>query len=96
MKRFLSAVLVAFLMSSLVGLARADDQDPKAIVDKGIKALGGEEKLGKATTVSWKSKGTITFNGSDNEFSSQSTLQGLDRYRSEFGRQIWTTTSSRA
>ena len=47
-------------------------------------ALGGEEKLTKAGTCSWKSKGTISFNGSDNEFSSQSTLQGLDHYRSEF------------
>lgn len=84
MKRFLSAVLAAFLMSSLVGLTRADDQDAKAIIDKGIKALGGEEKLTKAGTYSVKSKGTITFNGSDNEISSQATLQGLDHYRSEF------------
>lgn len=84
MKQFVSTVLAALLMSSLVGLSRAGDQDTNAILDKAIKALGGEEKLGKATTVAWKSKGTITLNGSDNEFTSHSTLQGLDHYRSEF------------
>ena len=75
---------LAFLVSGPTGLARADEKEAKAIIDKGIMALGGEEKLAKAGSYSWKSKGTITFNGSDNEFSSQSTLQGLDHYRSEF------------
>jgi hypothetical protein len=84
MKRFLYVAALTFLMSGLANLARADEKDAKAIVDKGIMALGGEEKLTKAGAYSWKSKGTITFNGSDNEFSSQSTLEGLDHYRSEF------------
>ena len=63
MKRFLGAGLVAFVICGPSGSIRADDKDTTAILDKAIKALGGEEKLGKATTVSWKSKGTITFNG---------------------------------
>ncbi len=83
MKRFLGAVLVALIMSGSSSI-RADDQDPTAILDKAIMALGGEEKLSKATTVSWKSKGTYTFGGNDNEVSSRATLQGLDHYRSEF------------
>jgi len=84
MKWFLGAVLVAFLVSGSSRSIRADDQDTKATLDKAIKALGGEEKLSKATTVSWKSKGKITFNGNDNEISLRATLQGLDHYRSEF------------
>ncbi len=84
MTRFLYVAALSVLMSGLADLARADEKDAKAIVDKGITALGGEEKLTKAMAYSLKSKGTITFNGSDNEFSSQSTHQGLDRYRSEF------------
>ena len=32
----------------------------------------------------WQSRGTITFNDTDNEFTSQATVQGLDHYRSEF------------
>jgi hypothetical protein len=84
MKRFLGATLLTTLLSSVNGSVRADEKDTKAIIDKAIKALGGEEKLGKVTAMSWKSKGTVTVNGEDNEFSTQSTLQGLDHYRSEF------------
>jgi hypothetical protein len=81
MNRFLGAMLATALLS---GPARADDQDTKAILDKGIKALGGEEKLGKAGAFTWKNNGTITFNGEDNKVTIQSTAQGLDHYRSEF------------
>jgi hypothetical protein len=84
MKWFLRAVVVASLIGGSSRSTRADDQDTKATLDKAIKALGGEEKLSKATTVSWKSKGTLTFNGNDNEISNRATLQGLDHYRSEF------------
>jgi hypothetical protein len=84
MKKSLGAVLVALLMSNLAGLTRADEQDAIAIVDKAIKALGGEEKLGKAGTHSSKTKSIITINGADNEFTGQQTLQGLDHFRSEF------------
>jgi hypothetical protein len=81
MKRFLGAALVAMLVS---GQARADEQDAKAILDKAIKALGGEEKLRKAETATWKSKGTITFNDNKNEFTSRATMKDLDHYRGEF------------
>jgi hypothetical protein len=81
MKWFLGAMLATALVS---GPARADDQDAKAILDKGIKALGGEEKLGKGGAFSWKAKGTITIEGNDNPISTQSTVQGLDHYRTEF------------
>jgi hypothetical protein len=84
MKRFLGAVLVMVLGSGLVSHSRADDQGAQAILDKAIKALGGEEKLSKVEAATWKGKGTITLNGNDNEFTSQATMQGLDHYRSEF------------
>jgi hypothetical protein len=61
-----------------------DDKDPKAILDKAIKALGGEEKLATIKAATWKSKGTITFGGNANPFTAQATVQGLDNYRSEF------------
>jgi hypothetical protein len=84
MQRLVNAALAAVLISGMSGLTWADDVDPKAVIDKGIKALGGEEKLAKAITYSWKAKGTITFNGNDNEIKTQATVQGLDHYRSEF------------
>jgi hypothetical protein len=81
MKRLLTAALVTVLAA---GAAHADDKDANAVVDKAIKALGGEDKLAKAEAMSWKAKGKISFNGNENPFSSQATVQGTDHYRGEF------------
>jgi hypothetical protein len=83
MKRFLSAALAIAFVSASATLARADDKDPTAILDKAIKALGGEEKLKKVDAISVKSKLTMTFNGNSNDLVSHATVQGLDHYRGE-------------
>ena len=90
MKRFLGAALAATLVTALAGPARADDPDAQAIVDKGIQALGGAEKLGKAAAFSVKTKATIRFNDNDNDFRGQVTVQGLDHYRSQFESDMFT------
>ncbi|TMQ33295.1 MAG: hypothetical protein E6K70_13850, partial [Planctomycetota bacterium] len=83
MRPFIGAILVTVVASGLSGSARADDaKDPQAILDKAIKALGGEEKLSKVKAASWKGKGTINFGGNEMEFTSQTTAQGLDHVRS--------------
>lgn len=82
-RSFVAAVAVVFA-ASLVGSVRADEKEALAVVDKAIKAAGGEEALSKAKIVSWKSKGTITFNGEDNPFSGGTTAQGLAQFRSDF------------
>jgi hypothetical protein len=85
MRQFIGTTCVAMLLLGLSGLGRTEDaKDPSAILDKAIKALGGEEKLNAVKAVSWKTKGTLTINGSDNEFTSHSTAKGLDHFRSEF------------
>jgi hypothetical protein len=85
MGRQLGAPLAAALLAVMIGQARADDKDAKAILDKAITALGGEEKLGKAQAFSWKSKGTVVFNGNENEMNNEVTVKGLDHFRREFG-----------
>jgi hypothetical protein len=82
--RYLGALVIAVVVSSVALPLRADEQAAKAVIEKGIKALGGEEKLKKADSFTWKSKGTITFGGNDSEFTTESTIQGLDHYHSEF------------
>jgi hypothetical protein len=78
-------LLVTVFVSALAGPVRAgEDKDTNAILDKAIKALGGEEKLGTVKAVTWKGKGKINFGGNENEFTSQATVQGLDKYRGEF------------
>jgi hypothetical protein len=86
MRKCICGAFVAALVLVVAGPGQADDaKDPKAIIDKAIKAMGGEEKLAKAMKgCTWKTKGTITFMGSDNEISTENTLAGLDKYRSKF------------
>jgi hypothetical protein len=83
MTRLLGAALTTAFVFAISGAARADDADAKPIIDKAIKALGGEEKLGKVESFSWKSKGTINFNGNENETNGLFTAKGLTHYRRE-------------
>lgn len=84
MKRYISAV-VAVLIVGTNAPARPDgDKDSAAVLDKAIKALGGAEKFGKTPAYQLKGKGTINFGGNESSFTNQSTVQGLDRFRSEF------------
>jgi hypothetical protein len=79
----------ALICAGLVGLlsflsaARADEP-VSAVLDKAIKALGGEEKLAAAKAVTWASKGTIHLGDSENPFTSSATAQGLDQYAGKF------------
>jgi 1,4-alpha-glucan branching enzyme len=85
MRNLLHSLLVFVVFGALVGVARAaDDAQASAILEKAIKALGGEEKLAKAKAITWKSKGTISFGDNDNPFTGQTTLQGIDHLRGEF------------
>ncbi len=83
MTKLLGVVLaVSFCIFGLIGPSRA--ADATALLDKAIQAIGGEEKLGKIQTASWKTKGTISFGGNDNPVTTQATAQGLDHLRQEF------------
>jgi hypothetical protein len=84
MKRFLLTALAIMFVGATANLVRADDTEPSGVLDKAIKAMGGEEKLKKIDAFTWKSKVAITFNENTNQFTSHSTLQGLDHYRGEF------------
>jgi hypothetical protein len=83
MKRVIGAVIAFLLAAAPATTSRADDKDPNAVLDKAIKALGGEEKLKKAEAISWKTKGTLTLNGNENDIKTHAIAQGLDHYRRE-------------
>jgi hypothetical protein len=81
-------VLAAFTLAFAITLAapsRADvSKEAVAVLDKAIKAAGGEKKLAEAKVVSWKGKGKIIFDGNENPFTSETIIQGLDHLRSGF------------
>ena len=84
MKRFVLATVVAAFTAGAAGGAKAGDADATAVIDKAIQALGGEAKLAKAGNFARKAKGTITIQGNENDFISETTYEGLDHYRNEF------------
>lgn len=89
MRRLILALFAAALVFGAASRALAsDDKDADAIVDKAIQAVGGQEKLAPFKAAQWKSKGTITLQESDNEFTAKSAAEGLDRFRTEFDADI--------
>src|SRR5262249_28174352 len=61
------------------------DPAARAVIDRAIKAMGGEEKLTQALKgCTWKTRGILNIGGGDNPISTDSTLAGLDKYRYKF------------
>ena len=84
MTRQIVALVALALLCGAAGPTRADGaQDAQAIVDKAIKALGGEEALGKVKMASWKAKTRTTIQGNETEGTSTATMQGMDHFRQE-------------
>ncbi len=86
MTRLISAVvLMTFLLGSHVRV-RADEKDKEAVavLDKAIEALGCAENLKKAKALTWASKGTVAVMGEDNNFTTDTTTQGIENIKSNF------------
>jgi hypothetical protein len=64
--------------------AADDDKEAKAILEKGIKALGGEEKLAKIKAYKVKTKGKLSIAGVANPFNGEAITKGLDHVRNDF------------
>ena len=84
MKRFLGILVAAAWLSVSGPMARGDETDATPILDKAIAALGGEAKLAKASSVTWKGTGTITFGDNESSVKTKSSLAGIARQRREF------------
>jgi hypothetical protein len=85
MRRIFGAALAAALLFIPLAAAKGGEDDAKSVLDKAIKALGGEEKLAKVEAFSMKSKGTIVIQGNESEMTAEATFKGLDHLRREFG-----------
>jgi hypothetical protein len=84
MRRFLY-MLVAIVVSSIpFEPARAGDNDAKAILDKAIKALGGEAKLTNIKAFSWTANASIKADGQVTDSTHFVTFKGLEQVRRDF------------
>jgi hypothetical protein len=76
MRKAVCGSFVLGLLLAMVVSVQADDQaDAKAIIDKAIKATGGEAKLLKYKAAIWKGKGKINLMGNDIDFTIETAVQ---------------------
>src|SRR5690348_17197194 len=78
MRKLLSPALAAGLLLIAPALVRADDS--RAVIEKAIKAYGGEEKLARLKAVQLSAKGTINL-GAEVPFTLETVWQWPDRLR---------------
>jgi hypothetical protein len=94
------AVVVSFMIATLATVARADDQaDAAALVEKGLKAVGGREKVARHKGTTWKETGTYYGMGAGLPYMGEYAMQHPDKFRMEIagvfvivinGKQGWT------
>ena len=82
-QRVFRGLLATIVLAFASPMARAEDGG-NAVLDKAIKAVGGEETLSKVKAASWKTKGTLTFMGADNPVSTATTVEGLTHSKNDF------------
>jgi hypothetical protein len=75
---------VAFgLLLVLTGAGQADDKDCRAIIEKAIKATGGEKELAKYQAMTFKEKGTYYGEGTPQPYTGKYAIVLPDRFRME-------------
>jgi hypothetical protein len=80
MKRITALSLVVIV--ALVGRLPAADDEPRAIIERAIKAHGGQERLEKLKTDRVTLKGTMTINDKPVEFTGETTVNLPSQLRS--------------
>jgi hypothetical protein len=76
MRTTIAAIITGGLLLSVAGPARCDDKaDARKIIDKAMKAQGGEEKLAKWKAAAWKGKGTVHVMGNPLPYTGEWAMQ---------------------
>jgi hypothetical protein len=84
MRRFVTASLALGFILSGLSLSRADEAaDMKALIEKGVKSLGGEEKLAKMKGSTIKAKGKFYGFGDGIDFTSTTSTFLPDKLRND-------------
>ncbi len=84
MERSLAPVTLVTALFLGGSLLQADEAQVNQVLDKAMRALGGQKKLARIEAYTWKAKGKVTREGNDNEIQSKGTIQGLDHFHLVF------------
>ena len=82
------AVLLALVMATSAPTRADEGRATNAVLDKAVRALGGEEKLSQVKAATWRARGKIRVEGKDRDFTSEAAVQGLDQFREELVTEI--------
>src|SRR5436309_2352467 len=78
-------VLPGIVLALVVGCAGrsgvTDADDAKAVIEKAIKAQGGEDKLAQFRAGRWKGQGTLTLKGQNLPLTLETVYQLPDKYK---------------
>jgi hypothetical protein len=89
MRRILILTVSTCAILAFTTLARADDAaDAKALVQKALKACGGEDKLSKVKAMTMKSKGTYYGMGDGIAYTETTSWQFPDKVRAEIKAEV--------
>jgi len=83
MQKLILAAVAFGVLWGFADRAQAADDLPKAIIEKAIKAYGGEEKLAKMKAVQVKGRGTLEILGMTVDFTTEGTSQDPGQIKSE-------------
>jgi ribosomal protein L20A (L18A) len=78
-KKILGLALASVVGLSFAGVLRADE--PKDIIEKAIKATGGEEKLAKYKAQTWSAKGKYYGMGEGQDYTAEYAMQHPDKFK---------------
>ncbi len=84
MRAIQGAVVAGAFLSLAACLASAENTSADAIVDRGIRGLGGKQWLAKFNIATWKSESTFTIGDESTRVASTLIVQGIDHFRQEF------------
>jgi hypothetical protein len=78
----ISGCLVLMTLGGLGGSVRADDQaEARVILDRAVRALGGQANLAKFQGATWTARGTVFGFDQEIAFTGGLSLRGPDRFR---------------
>ncbi|MFL5241758.1 MAG: hypothetical protein ACJ8FY_06590 [Gemmataceae bacterium] len=82
MRRLVTPWLAVCVVVSAVSFARADAQaDMKTLIEKGVKSLGGQDKLTKLQATVVKVKGKFYGFGDGLDYTAETSTMGMDKIR---------------
>src|SRR2546421_176420 len=80
-KHVLPGIVLAVVVGCSGRSGVADADDPKTVIEKAIKAQGGEDKLAQFKAGRWKGQGTLTLKGQNLPLTLETVYQLPDKYK---------------